>query len=51
MILVEWESKAAFENNCNDPELADLHGYRVRGTDKYIWQLYDKLEDLRPFLK
>ena len=51
LILVEWESKSAFESYCNDPALGDLHAHRVNGTDKYIWQLFDKLEDLRPILK
>lgn len=51
MILVEWESKEAFDNYCNDPELADLHPHRENGTDRYIWHLFDKLEDLRPVLK
>jgi len=50
-ILVEWESKEAFDSYCNDPELADLHPHRVNGTDKYIWHLFDKIEDLRPILK
>ena len=51
MILVEWESKAPFTSYCQDPELKDLHLHRENGTDKYIWQLFDKLEDLRPILK
>ncbi len=51
MILVEWESKAAFDSYCNDPRLADLHPHRENGTDAYIWHLYDKIEDLRPILK
>lgn len=51
LILVEWESKAAFDNYCNDPALADLHPHREHGTSDYIWQLFDKLEDLRPLLK
>ncbi len=51
LILVEWESKAAFESYCSDPALGDLHEHRVKGTDKYVWQLFDKLEDLRPILK
>ena len=51
MILVEWESPAAFESYCNDPELADLHPHRINGTDQYIWHLFDKLEDLRPIMK
>lgn len=51
LILVEWESKQAFDNYCNDPELADLHPHRVAGTDDYIWHLFDRLDDLRPILK
>ncbi|MGB1581775.1 MAG: DUF1330 domain-containing protein [Nevskiales bacterium] len=51
MIVVEWESRAAFDSYCNDPDLADLHPHRVSGTEDYIWHLFDKLEDLRPVLK
>jgi uncharacterized protein (DUF1330 family) len=51
LILVEWESKEAFDSYCNDPALADLHPHRVNGTQDYIWHLFDKLEDLRPILK
>lgn len=48
LILVEWQSKDAFDSYCNDPALADLHPHRVDGTRDYIWHLFDKLEDLRP---
>ncbi|RUO51044.1 DUF1330 domain-containing protein [Pseudidiomarina aquimaris] len=51
MILVEWESKQAFDSYCNDPALADLHPHRENGTQNYIWHLFDKLDDLRPLLK
>ncbi len=51
LILVQWESKQAFENYRDDPALADLHPHRVNGTDGYVWHLFDKLEDLRPILK
>ena len=51
LILVEWESKAAFDSYCNDPNLADLHPHRINGTEDYVWHLFDKLEDLRPLLK
>jgi uncharacterized protein (DUF1330 family) len=51
MILVEWESKAAFDGYCNDPKIADLHPHRVNGTRDYIWHLFDKLEDLRSILR
>lgn len=51
MIIVEWESRQAFENYCNDPGLKDLHPHRINGTSNYIWQLFDKLSDLRPILK
>jgi uncharacterized protein (DUF1330 family) len=50
-IVVEWQSKAAFDSYCNDPALADLHRHRQDGTADYIWHLFDKLEDLRPILK
>ncbi len=51
LILVEWESRDAFENYNSDPALADLHPHRVNGTTDYVWHLFDKLEDLRPILK
>ena len=51
MIVVEWESKEAFDRYCNDPALPDLHAHRDNGTDNYIWHLFDKLDDLRPILK
>jgi uncharacterized protein (DUF1330 family) len=51
LILVEWKSKEAIDSYCDDPALADLHPHRVNGTQKYIWHLFDKLEDLRPILK
>src|SRR5262245_10294680 len=51
LILVEWESKAAFDSYRNDPQLADLHPHREQGTSEYIWHLFDKLDDLRPILK
>ena len=51
MILVEWESKDAFDSYCNDPALSDLHPHRVNGTDGYVWHLFDKLEDLRRIVK
>lgn len=51
LILVEWASREAFDGYCNDPALADLHPHRVNGTGSYVWQLFDRLEDLRPILK
>lgn len=51
LILVEWESKDAFDNYCSDPTIANLHQHRVDGTNNYVWHLFDKLEDLRPILK
>jgi len=51
LILVEWESKAAFDSYCNDPKLADLHPHRVNGSADYIWHLFDKLQDLRPLFQ
>ena len=51
MIIVEWESKEAFDSYRDDPALADLHAHRENGTDAYVWQLFDKLDDLRPIIK
>lgn len=51
LILVEWDSEEAFDSYCNDPALADLHPHRVNGTDRYIWHLFEKLDDLRPILQ
>ncbi|MFG2001193.1 DUF1330 domain-containing protein [Spirillospora sp. NPDC048911] len=51
LIVVEWESKEAFDSYRNDPALTDLHPHREDGSSAYIWHLFDKLEDLRPLLK
>ena len=51
MILVEWESRAAFDSYRQDPALADLHPHRERGSSAYVWHLFDRLDDLRPLLK
>jgi len=51
LILVEWSSREAFESYRSDPALADLHPHREQGTRRYVWQLFDRLADLRPILK
>ncbi|MGB0878333.1 MAG: DUF1330 domain-containing protein [Mycobacterium sp.] len=51
LILVEWDSKEAFDSYRNDPGLADLHAHRENGSSSYIWHLFDRLDDLRPLLK
>jgi uncharacterized protein (DUF1330 family) len=51
LILVEWESRAAFEGYLHDPALAGLHPHRERGTSAYVWHLFDRLDDLRPLLR
>jgi uncharacterized protein (DUF1330 family) len=50
-ILVEWQSRAAFDSYCQDPELADLHPHREHGSSAYVWHLFERLDDLRPLLK
>lgn len=50
LIVVEWESRAAFDSYREDPDLADLHAHRENGTSSYVWHLFDRLEDLRPLL-
>lgn len=51
LILVEWESREAFQSYLDDPAIADLHPHREKGAGNYIWHLFDRLEDLRPILK
>lgn len=51
LILVEWDSREAFDSYRDDPELADLHAHRENGSSSYIWHLFDRLDDLRPVLK
>src|ERR1700678_1526869 len=51
LILVEWESRAAFESYRQDPALADLHPHREQGSSAYVWHLFDRLDDLRPLLR
>ncbi len=51
LILVEWDSREAFQSYCDDRELADLHAHRENGSSSYIWHLFDRLDDLRPLLK
>jgi uncharacterized protein (DUF1330 family) len=50
MALVEWPSQAAFDAFVEDPENDDLHPLRENGTERYLWWLYERLEDLRPLL-
>ncbi|GFG62915.1 hypothetical protein MKUB_04050 [Mycobacterium kubicae] len=51
LILVEWESREAFDAYRSDPQLADLHPHREQGSSNYVWHLFDRLEDLRPVLQ
>jgi uncharacterized protein (DUF1330 family) len=50
LILVEWESRAAFDSYREDPDLADLHPHREAGTERYVWHLFERLSDLRGLL-
>ncbi|WIM89080.1 DUF1330 domain-containing protein [Candidatus Mycobacterium wuenschmannii] len=50
LILVEWESREAFDSYRDDPLLEDLHPHREDGSSDYIWHLFDRLDDLRPIL-
>ena len=51
LILVEWESREAFDSYRRDPALADLHPHREKGGGNYVWHLFDRLDDLRTLLK
>ena len=50
MVLVEWPSREAFQEFLADPDNQDLHPLRENGTRRYLWWLYEKLDDLRPLL-
>ena len=51
LVLVEWRDREAFDGFLADPELADLHPLRENGTRRYIWWMFDRLDDLRPLLR
>ncbi len=51
LVLVEWRDRDAFDAFLADPELADLHPLREDGTRRYIWWMFDRLDDLRPLLR
>lgn len=44
LFLVEWASEEAFNSFRNDPDWADLHPLREKGTGSYIWQTFDGLD-------
>ena len=48
MVLVEWPSREAFDAFVADPSHEDLHPLREGGTERYLWWLFDRLDDLRP---
>ena len=48
MVLVEWPSQQACDDFVADPDYEDLHPLREGGTERYLWWLYERLEDLRP---
>jgi uncharacterized protein (DUF1330 family)/uncharacterized protein YndB with AHSA1/START domain len=48
MVVVEWPSHEAFDAFVADPDHADLHPLREHGTERYLWWLYERLDDLRP---
>ena len=51
LVLVEWRDREAFDGFLADPELADLHTLRENGTRRYIWWMFDRIDDLRPLLR
>ena len=51
LVLVEWPDREAFDAFLADPELAELHPLRENGTQRYIWWMFDRIEDLAPLLK
>lgn len=51
MVLVEWPSRDAFDAFLAGPDHQPLHPLRENGTQRYLWWLYDKLDDLRPLFR
>ena len=51
LVLVEWQDRAAFDAFLADPDLVELHPLRENGTRRYIWWMFDRIEDLRPLLR
>ena len=51
LILVEWESREAFQSYLDDPAISRSASPPREGAGNYIWHLFDRLEDLRPILK
>lgn len=60
LVLVEWESEAAFNSFRDDPALAELHPLRENASSSYVWQLFDgadltdpalEFEDVVPLLR
>jgi len=51
LVLVEWRDRDAFDSFLADPELAHLHPLRENGTHRYIWWMFDRIDDLRPLLR
>lgn len=51
LVVVEWRDRDAFDAFLTDAELADLHPLRENGTRRYIWWMFERLDDLRPLLR
>lgn len=51
IVLVQWRDRQAFDAFLADPDLVELHPLREYGTRRYIWWMFDRLEDLRPLLR
>lgn len=48
MVLVEWPSRAAFDSFLAHSRGDGIDALRERGTQRYLWWLYERLEDLTP---
>lgn len=51
LMAMEWDSMASIKSYIEDPDLYEVHPHRDNGVDDFVWQLFEKLEDLVPVLK
>lgn len=51
MLLVEWPSQDALQGFLNDPAYSHIHTHREKGTEHYVFHLFEKFTELAPLLE